>query len=320
MAHEFESGFFVKKEAWHKLGNVLTEVPTTEEAYQKSGLNWEVFKNPLFYHLEGFDKNFPTDKSAIIRKTDNALLGYCGKLYEPYQNKEAFNWCAPLVDSGMWTWESAGSLRRGQICWVLLKQGETQLISNDIMKDYLMVTWSHDGQKSVQIVPTSIRVVCMNTLQMALGDSGLITKVRHTKTIVNRMEEAKELYRISSAIFKKRNEAFKVLIDEDWNDNQLEDFAKKLFPIQEGLKGRALTHAQNVQEKAIEFIVGDSASGSKELGIKNTAYGAVMAVSEFNEHYFGGNRVKDRGLIILFGNGKQLNERAFNLAKQLVAA
>lgn len=319
MAHELETGMYVKKEAWHGLGNVLAEIPTTDEAYQKSGLDWEVFKNPLFYRLEGFNRSFPTDKSAIIRKTDSSVLGYCGKIYEPYQNKDAFDWCAPLIESGMWTWESAGSLRKGQICWALLKQGETQLIPNDILKDYLMVTWSHDGQKSVQIVPTTIRVVCANTLQMALENSLLITKVKHTKTIVVKMEEAKELYGISSAIFKGRNENFKALIDEDWNDTQLEDFAKKLFIVEQGLEGTALANAEKVQQEAIQFVLGDSASGSKELGIKNTAYGAVMAISEFNEHYLGGNRLKDRGVNILFGNGKQLNERAFNLAKELVA-
>lgn len=322
MAHEFESGMFVRQPAWHTLGNVLTEAPDTDTAYQKSGLDWEVIKTPLLYkrNIDGIDIEFLTDENAIVRRKDNKYLGHCGRRYELYQNIDAFKWCAPLVESGYWKWESAGSLRGGKICWSLLKQSEIQLIPNDHLKNYLMINWSHDGSRSVQIVPTSIRVVCMNTLQTALREDTLITRVKHTKTIIQRMEEAKEIYRLSTEIFRKRDEEFKNFIDTDWDDNQLETFVKKVFPVEEELNGKAKTIAEKIQEQALSFVVGDYTSGAKELGIKNTAYGALMAMSEFNEHYLGGNRIKDRGFNILFSKGKEMNEKAYTVAKQLMAA
>ena len=196
MAHEFESGMFVKEEAWHKLGVVVEEAPSVEEAYELSGLNWNVELKPSFINIG--DKAVATGDFAVVRDKDNSIFGTVGDRYTPYQNREAFEWCRPLVESDFWHMESAGSLKGGRVCWSLLKQGETEVVSGDNLKQYLLLTWSHDGSKSVMVTPTTIRVVCNNTLQMALDNSNEISKVRHTASMMPRLDEIRKMYEISS--------------------------------------------------------------------------------------------------------------------------
>ena len=103
---------------WHRQGNVLDGYPTIEEATEKSGLTWKVEKRPLFDANQN-----PVPCFALCRDTDNRFYGTCSEAYHVYQNDEAFKWCRPLVESGEWKLETAGALKNGQTCWILLNQG-----------------------------------------------------------------------------------------------------------------------------------------------------------------------------------------------------
>jgi phage/plasmid-like protein (TIGR03299 family) len=319
MSHEIETAMYTKVEAWHKLGNVLQNFPTTEEAFQASGLVWDVRKMPLFMEVEAQNLRVRMDTKmfALARNTDARILGYCMDAYEIYQNKDAFGWTHPLVESGYWTYESAGSMKKGEICWVLLKQSEVQLIPNDKLKQYLLCTWSHSGSMSNQVMPTTIRVVCNNTLQMALREGGA-TKIRHTRNIIPKMEEVKAIYGLSQQMFVKQTDTFKELIDAKVTDLQLEAICEKLYPLQMLDEKTATKYSVERLADVKRFVVGGQASGNRALGIQNTGYGALMALTEYNEHIAGGNRVKDRGYNILFNGGKEANQDAFAVVANAV--
>lgn len=321
MAHEFESGMFVKEEAWHKLGVVVEEAPSTEEAYELSGLNWKVDLLPAYCRVNGQDVD--TGNFAIVRDKDNSVFGVVGDRYNPFQNKEAFDWCKPLVDSDYWHMETAGSLKGGRVCWAMLKQGENSVVSNDLLKQYLLLTWSHDGSKSVQVAPTTIRVVCANTLQMALKGNKEISKVRHTASMQMKLEEVRKLYDMSCEAFKVQQEAFNILLDkhietpEEYIDRIMDEvFGVKSF---DDLKdGRGKTIANNTKDTLLNFAM--NGSGIKEQGIGNTLYGAFNGVSEAMEHVLGGQRVKDRGYNVLFGGAKENIQKAFDIALNMATA
>ena len=321
MAHEFESGMFVKEEAWHKLGVVVEEAPSTEEAYELSGLNWKVDLLPAYCKVNGQDVE--TGNFAIVRDKDNSVFGVVGDRYNPFQNKEAFDWCKPLVDSDYWHMETAGSLKGGRVCWAMLKQGENSVVSNDLLKQYLLLTWSHDGSKSVQVAPTTIRVVCANTLQMALSGNKDISKVRHTASMQMKLEEVRKLYDMSCEAFKVQQEAFNILLDkhietpEEYIDRIMDEvFGVKSF---DDLKdGRGKTIANNTKDTLLNFAM--NGSGIKEQGIGNTLYGAFNGVSEAMEHVLGGQRVKDRGYNVLFGGAKENIQKAFDIALNMATA
>jgi len=318
MAHQFESGFFTKLAAWHGLGDVLSEAPRNwEDAWNKSGLTWNVDKYPLSFTPK--DNSFPqvtTEEFALVRDSDLSVLGYCKDSYKILQNNEAYQWCQPLIDTELWSFETGGSLRNGQHCWVLLKQDERQVIPGDILKQYLLFTYSHTGKDSATIKPCSIRVVCNNTLQMALTDGGKSHRVLHFSTMPSKLDAIQKFYQKTTEAFSGQFQTFDQLVHTNWDDSKLEEYVDNLFPVDAELTGKWLSRSLARNESAMAMVVDGKASGTMELGIKNTAYGALMGATEFNEFY-DQPRIKDRGYRMLFGDGMDFSEKAFELAVEM---
>jgi phage/plasmid-like protein (TIGR03299 family) len=251
------------------------------------------------------DNRFDTDMFALVRDKDNTMLGSCKDTYKIFQNLDGFEWCRPLVESGMWKYESAGALKGGIIGWILLNQGEVELVKNDKLEQYLLLTWSHDGSKCIQALPTSIRVVCNNTLTQALNTAVFKNKVRHSEKMNWKLEEIKKMYSESKETFANQNEVFSRMLDFKMTDGMIEKYIDDVLVNSYGIKeidgmkdGRAKTTA--LKTKATLLDAAYNGSGTKELGIGNTMYAVFNGIEEAVEHSLGGNRVKDRGYNILF--------------------
>lgn len=317
MSAEFESGIFVRKEAWHKQGKVLEYYPDTIEAFRESGLNWGVTKRRLV--LKGHDGfgDEPTNYYAIVRNTDNRQLGYVGERYEPYQNAAAFKWLEPLVDSGLWKIETAGSLRNGECCWVLLRQGEVEIIPNDLLKEYLLFTWSHDGGTPNILQPTFIRVVCNNTLQDSLRQ-GNFARVIHTNGIHGKMDFVQQLFSKSEDAFATQIEVFRRLLDKTLTSGMIEQLCEEFYGLSPEEREHATDRSKGIADRRVELAKMQcfyNASGLRELGVGNTAYGVFNSLSEMNEHYLVSART-DPGTNILFGMGAERNRR---IMKRLIS-
>jgi Domain of unknown function (DUF932) len=113
MAHNFESGFFANKAAWHGLGTVLDNPPNTSQALSEAQLNWTVEEKPIFGQIDDNFTVIPTHKS-LVRSTDGQLLGIVSKHYSPLQNQDAFEWFDFLLHDGDVSLEAAGSLKEGK--------------------------------------------------------------------------------------------------------------------------------------------------------------------------------------------------------------
>ena len=190
MAHNLEivngeaSMFYVDRPPWHGLGRRLAEPATAEEAIQGAKLDWEVAKVPLY--AAGNARMFPVDgKFGIVRKDkwdsdDCKVLGVVSQQYTPLQNREAFTFFDPIVgDGAAICYHTAGVLGDGQRIWILAKLPDSITVRNgDISDKFLLLTNSHDGESAVQMKFTPIRVVCQNTLMMALGE-GRTIRITH---------------------------------------------------------------------------------------------------------------------------------------------
>ena len=311
MSAMFESGMFAIQPAWHKLGIVLDDYPDVDSAFKCSGLDWNVKKEQLLLPSQ----NLLTEKYAITRDLDNRILGYSGKQYEVYQNQVAFEWIRPLIDSGFWKIDAAGSLKSGECCWILLKQNEYEIIPGDMLKEYLLFTWAHNGLLANIIQPTSIRVVCNNTLQASLSGSNKV-KVRHTPTIFAKMDFIQTLFQQAEKSFEEQNLAFQKLLNTTLTDAQLEAFVDAQIPIPDKV-GRGQTIAKKNNEIVKSMVFG-KATGHLQLGIKNTAYGLFQAMTEANEHVLI-HQGTDAGYNILFGVGFDRNKELFSEVIKLAA-
>lgn len=302
---------------WHKLGNVISGYPTIDEAYTQSGLDWAVSKVPLFT-ANGTQVSY----FGIERSSDNEILGVCTDRYQLFQNKEAFDWCRPLVESGEWNVETAGSLKRGQVCWILLSQGTVSILPEDKLNQYLLLTFAHDGKTAVRLGLTSVRVVCNNTLTQALDlDGRFLQKFLHNSSLSIRLEDAKALYSESARKFGQQVESFGKFADKELKKSEIDDFvyqmaleANKIMPEDD------LSEMSEKKKRSIDRTVEqinwfrENGLGQKELKLQNNLWGVFNAVEAWAEKARSGNRIQDRGYDILFGRGKQIVDKAYDYA------
>lgn len=288
---EFESGVFSREKAWHGHGTVVDGALTTKEAFQKSGLDWPggVEKRPMFTTSMPFDPNsqpenliqaggtpadggavkdaLPSpllvpDQCAVVRVHDNAILGTVGRGYQVIQNVEMFDFLDTLTagEDKVAKWESAGSLRGGRQVWALLNLPDSEIIvgKDDRLLPYLLVTNAHDGSAACRVIPTTVRVVCMNTLSAAVAGqfSDLTVTIRHTGDVASKIAEAKRALAQAGTMFgafeKVANELAATLIDRKDFDTLIET----LFPTpDEDASGASKTRHENNRMLLTEAVV-----------------------------------------------------------------
>lgn len=176
MTHEVETMAYTNEVPWHGLGYRVDKGTTTgkgavERMIKAAKIDWTVEKMPLF-----MADGTPVDAAALVRSTDNSILDVVGSGYVPIQNHEAFAFFNDFVEAGDATMETAGSLKNGQYVWGLASLGDAfTLKGNDTVKGYVLVGCPHQQGRSLIIKFTTVRVVCNNTLTLALGTSSAKT-------------------------------------------------------------------------------------------------------------------------------------------------
>ena len=168
MPANVETMFYVREKPWHGLGTEVQEAPTSADALIYAGLDWEVVQ-----------KNVYTENGSLIpgyrvnlRSTDNAALGIVSDRYKVVQNEDAFQFTDDLLGAGV-TYETAGALQGGRKVWMLARMPHRYIIAGDEIAPYLVVMNSHDGSSGIKVAMTPIRVVCQNTLNLALDSASV---------------------------------------------------------------------------------------------------------------------------------------------------
>lgn len=202
MAHNIESMAYTNEVPWHGLGHHVAQAPSVNEMLKKAKLDWTISKHPLHYSqtAPGDKPNAEvSDYFALVRNTDGRCLDVVGKSYRPVQNKDAFTFFNEFVQAGKAKMETAGSLRGGKYVWGLANlQSSFKLDGNDEVKGYLLVASPHESGKALIIKFTTIRVVCNNTLTLALKHSGNEFRMAHRCEFDDKMRErAKEVLGIA---------------------------------------------------------------------------------------------------------------------------
>src|SRR4030095_15906204 len=218
------SFFSVKEKAWHGLGQIVQDYPTSTEALQFAGLDYEVTKEDIYtsYNCDGqpmdFTKRIKTH-FATIRKDTGDVLGVVGKDYEIVQNKDAFTFFDSIVGGDGIQYETAGALGKGERIFITAKLPDYIKVGNDdLIEQYLFLTTSHDGFGSITAAFTPIRIVCNNTLNAAFRNCSNSIKIRHTSNVKERLEQAHKVmgisYKLSEYLQTSFNQWSKVRISD----------------------------------------------------------------------------------------------------------
>jgi phage/plasmid-like protein (TIGR03299 family) len=181
---------------WHGLGKALQKPATAAEAIAAAQLAWDVTKVPLHIHqcgeFKGVPKRYGIVRADLFARNEPApLLGIVGAAYTPLQNRDAFAWFDPIVGEQAAIYHTAGALGGGERVWILAKlPGDMQVIGDDIAHKFLLLSNSHDGSSAVHVKFTPVRVVCQNTLTMALRDGSTLSVP--PRTLAERLSAARE--------------------------------------------------------------------------------------------------------------------------------
>ena len=187
MSANVESMFYAGRNTpWHGLGIRVNDALSSEEAIIKSGLDWEVVQQRLYSE----DGAFISGVKANVRSDTGAVLGIVTDRYKVVQNQEAFNFTDDLLSHGV-KYETAGSLNNGKRIWLLAKMQENYTLADEPVEPYMVFTNAHDGNSAVQVAMTPVRVVCQNTLNLALRNASRKWASNHVGNIHEKLDEAR---------------------------------------------------------------------------------------------------------------------------------
>ncbi|MCK4820476.1 DUF945 domain-containing protein, partial [bacterium] len=249
-------------------------------------------------------------------KTSCPVFGIVSKSYTPLQNKEAFSFFDSIVGQGAAIYHTAGALGEGERIWILAKMPDhIRVIGDDITDKYLLLSNSHDGQSAVQIKFTPIRVVCQNTLNMALSYGG-ITWVAHYPSLPRRLEQAQELLGIIETNYASIEESFKAMSKVSLSQKTLHQYYNNVIQLPTAIKGPVTERKYEYvrkQHDAFE-IVFKNGRGSNLKGVSGTLWAAYNSIVEFTDYKRTKSSQEKRLKNIWFGRGASLKVRAFQVA------
>lgn len=302
---------------WHRLGTKVEGLATAAEALTAASLDWEVVKVPLYVkphrNYQVVEKKFGIVRFDPHRPKHSPLLGLVGRSYVPLQNSEVFAWFDDIVGQGAAVYETAGALGVGERVWILAKlPDQIRVVGDDVADKYLLLSNSHDGSSGVQVKFTPIRVVCQNTLTMALSDGRGIS-VHHKASMDRRLKLAQSNLGIIKERFGEIEEGFKRMQKVQMTADRLDEYAKKVFPDPVEEEGdSALNRVLQARRGVAElFEVG---RGNDWPGVKGTLWAAYNGVTQFIDYRLG-PRTDAGGRLgsICFGTGYLAKARAYRV-------
>jgi phage/plasmid-like protein (TIGR03299 family) len=306
---------------WHKLGTRLDHVFTATEGIVLGGLDWEVkleeLKTPSGFTVP--------HARAVTRSTDKRFLGLVSDRYQPLQNRDCFRFFDKIVGSDQAIYHTVGSLQGGRKVWLLAKlPGTIKVVGEDVVDKFILLSNSHDGSMAVRGGFTGIRVVCQNTLAMALGDIRTGFTIQHRGDFSRQFEEAIRGMGLANTYFQRMEDTFGALAHVSIDQVAIDHYIGNVFPLPKDElvkklgedKWQALYERQSsLQTTALDKI--ETGAGLKLPGVYGTLWGAYNAVVETVDWDF--KKANQKHLhSIWFGDGANVKKRALGQALALV--
>ena len=275
MSTNVESMFYTREKPWHGLGTQVQEAPTSEKALWLAGLDWKVLQKDVY--TEGRVK--VSGYKANVRDTDGQVLGVVTDRYKVIQNNEAFAFTDSLLGEGV-RYETAGSLSEGKKVWLLARLPKGYIISGERISPYLVFSNTHDGSGAVRVAITPIRVVCNNTLNLALNTAKRSWSMIHTGDIRNKLQEATDTLFFADNYMENLGKELENLHSITVTDDQVWEYINLLLPLEKNPTPIQIKNTERVRRDMARRYF--DAPDLRDVG--NNAYRFINAVSDFATH------------------------------------
>lgn len=290
MAHEIEStdGLVLAREgAWHGLGLVVPQEFTPKQGLEYAGIDWGVEQRPVYTFDDAGEKILIPSCMANYRADTKKFFGVVSAGYQVVQNWQMADFCEALlgVEDGKVFCESVGSIRGGAMVWFLLRGESFQVGRNDAIYPYIAVSNGHDGSTTFRVTPTTIRVVCSNTLHAAvpgidggemLGQSAL--SIRHYGSIMDRIDEARNALAHYGETLEKHKAVINTLTGKQVDSEAVKQFFLESYTADFGdIPDNPKTKVEeNRRDRALSALASFSRRFDDEKQIAGTNYWNVL--------------------------------------------
>lgn len=329
------SFFSTRQTAWHGLGQVVQDYPTSEEAMQFAGLDYQVDKIPVFAHWDNPDAGgspqelIPVpDHFATVRTDTRQAFGVVGKDYQVVQNTEAFEFFDAIVGGGEGIlYETAGALGQGERVFITAKLPGYIRVGggDDITEKYIFLTTSHDGSGSITVAFTPIRIVCNNTLNAAMRNKTNVVRIRHTTHAAQRLKDAHKVMRLANTFGQELETLFNQWAQVRIKDEEVKKLIRMAMcpnketwqALEKGDEDKLSTTYKNTCDQVFSYAM--IAESQQMQTTKGTVFGAYNAVTGYyqNVRNFKDDSAKVRS-IYLGGTAQNRGQKAFDLCNAFV--
>jgi len=271
---------YTGEKPWHKSGIEVPATMSVMEGLTFSRNTWDVDKHPMTCITNEGVVDVP-DHFAVVRSDTQNILGVVGNRYECVSNVEAFSFFDMVLGQNNAQIETVGALGLGERVFMIAKLPQiSEIVKGDIVEKYLLVSTSHNGSTGIEILFTDVRVVCANTLSVALRNTQNKLKIRHSKNWESKMKESERTIRESQKYWNEIELASKHLASTSVDRVIVGDFLEKMFPKAEDAKTKT---QDNKREKVLELV--ESGMGTEIQGVRGTAWGLYNAYTEYLDHH-----------------------------------
>lgn len=306
MAANVETMFSTREKPWHGLGTVVEEAPASADALRLAGLDWNVVQKDIFTNhgkVDGYKAN--------VRDIDNQVLGVVTDRYKVIQNVDAFAFTDELLGEGV-RYETAGSLQGGRKVWLLARLPREYIISGERITPYLVFSNTHDGSGAVRVAITPVRVVCNNTLNLALNTASRSFSMIHAGDIRGKINEARQTLFMADTYMEHLGKEFEHLRKVKLTDQQVKEYIEVLLPIEKDASMLAAKNTRRLREDLRARYY--DAPDLKNVG-GNNAYRFINAVSDFATHASPIRRTKNyqENLFMRTYEGNPMIDKAYSM-------
>lgn len=319
MSHLVESMAYVAETPWHNLGQKLAPHQPLEIWAREAGLNFQIKEAPVRFMTEsGTDSLGPimsySQHKVLYRSDSNAPLSVVSQRYKVVQPQEILEFYRDLTEISGYELETAGVLKGGKTIWALARTGQSSTLKgNDVTNAYVLLATGCDGTLATTAQFTSIRVVCNNTLAVALAGSTGAVKVRHSTTFDPVAVKAQLGISVSS--WDAFMYQMKMLSDRKVKTTEAFNYFLRVFSDQNNPAG--LTN-EKAMTKAMSLYEGQG-RGAELASSKGTAFGLLNSVTEFVDHERRARSTDHRLDSAWFGQGRALKQKALDEALIMIA-
>ncbi len=322
MAHLIEQMAYVGATPWHGLGNNLPRKQPIEIWQREAGMDWQILESPVHFksdavgHL-GAIHSYPEQK-VLYRSDTKAPLSVVSNRYHTVQPREVLEFYRDLTEVSGYELETAGVLKGGRKFWALARTGQgTTIKGNDQVNSYLLLATSCDGTLATTATPTTVRVVCNNTLTIALDGTSRAIKVPHNTRFDPKVVKKQLGIAVSQwddFMYRMRHLAERKV---QWHE-AMGFFMNVMCEVSPTGQLPEQLPNERALRKVQELYEGRG-RGSQLESARGTAWGLLNAVTEYVDHERRARSTEYRLDSAWFGQGAQIKQRALDAALQLAA-